>query len=260
LGDQGASGVSASSGAQSSQSGHHPNRFARSVYELAQGRGTTTLRLLDFGVIATAWALAYLAGFSGTIPFTLGEWIPYLLIPITAQLVFNQIIGLYGPVWRYASVEEAVRVVTAVVLGTLVAALELAFVAGQRDITLPLLSSPPIAALLILLGCGGIRFQARLFALERQRYPKRNRMRTLIIGATDEGLGLALELGRRAYADGVIVGTSTASSSGAPSAASACSGRPTTSSRSASTSASTASSSPWVTRRASASARSSPAR
>ena len=31
-------------------------------------------------------------------------------------------------------------------------------------------------------------------------------MRTLIVGATDEGLNLALEVGRRAYADGVIIG------------------------------------------------------
>ena len=33
--------------------------------------------------------------------------------------------------------------------------------------TLPILTAPPVAALLILLGCGGIRFQARLFALEQ---------------------------------------------------------------------------------------------
>ncbi|MFM8972578.1 MAG: polysaccharide biosynthesis protein, partial [Actinomycetota bacterium] len=71
---------------------------------------------------------------------------------------------------------------------------------------MPLFSAPPIAALLMLLGCGGIRFQARLFALERQRNDEKDRLRTLIVGATDEGLALALEVGRRAYTDGVIVG------------------------------------------------------
>jgi FlaA1/EpsC-like NDP-sugar epimerase len=72
--------------------------------------------------------------------------------------------------------------------------------------TLPLLTAPPVAALLILLGCGGIRFQARLFALERQRDGRSTRLRTLIVGATDQGVALALELERRTFSDSVVVG------------------------------------------------------
>ena len=72
--------------------------------------------------------------------------------------------------------------------------------------TLPLLTAPPVAALLILLGCGGIRFQARLFALERQRDGKSTRLRTLIVGATDAGVALALELEGRTFGDSVVVG------------------------------------------------------
>jgi hypothetical protein len=78
------------------------------VYGIARGRGTTSLRVLDFGVIGAAWLLGYLAGFAGRAVRRRGA-IPYLLIPIATQLFFNQVIGLYGPVWRYASVEEAVR-------------------------------------------------------------------------------------------------------------------------------------------------------
>jgi len=126
------------------------------VYGVARGRGTTSLRVLDFGVIFAAWLLGYLAGFAGDAPFTPREFIPYLLIPIAAQLFVNQVMGLYGPVWRYASVEEAVRVVAAASIGIFASTFALAWYADVQHMTLPLLTAPPVAALLILLGCGGI--------------------------------------------------------------------------------------------------------
>ena len=96
--------------------------------------------------------------------------------------------------------------VAAVSAGIFVSTFELAWYADVRHMTLPLLSAPPVAALLILLGCGGIRFQARLFALERQRDGRSTRVRTLIVGATDPGVALALELERRTFSDSVVVG------------------------------------------------------
>ncbi len=176
------------------------------MYGVARGHGTTSLRVLDFGVIGTAWLLGFVAGFGGATPFSARAMIPYLLIPIVTQLVLNQVIGLYGPIWRYASIEEAMRVIVAVSAGTIIATFELAWFAQAQHATLPLLSAPPIAALLMLLGCGGIRFQARLFALERQRDGRSARLRTLIVGATDVGVALALELERRAFSDATVVG------------------------------------------------------
>src|SRR5439155_17948495 len=177
-----------------------------SVYGVPRGRGTASLRVLDFGVIFAAWLLGYLAGFAGDAPFTPREFIPYLLIPIAAQLFVNQVMGLYGPVWRYASVEEAVRVVAAASIGIFASTFVLAWFADVQHMTLPLLTAPPVAALLILLGCGGIRFQARLFALERQRDGKTTRLRTLIVGTTDAGVALALELEGRTFGDSLVVG------------------------------------------------------
>jgi FlaA1/EpsC-like NDP-sugar epimerase/dTDP-4-amino-4,6-dideoxygalactose transaminase len=176
------------------------------VYGVARGRGTTSLRVLDFGVILAAWLLGYLAGFGGDTKLSPRDFIPYLLIPIALQLFVNQVMGLYGPVWRYASVDEAVRVVAAVSIGTFASTFVLAWVSGIQDTTLPLLTAPPVAALLILLGCGGIRFQARLFALERQRDGKTARQRTLIVGATDAGVALALELEGRTFGDTQVIG------------------------------------------------------
>jgi FlaA1/EpsC-like NDP-sugar epimerase/dTDP-4-amino-4,6-dideoxygalactose transaminase len=147
-----------------------------------------------------------LAGFEGAIPFGIRGALPYLLIPVLTQLAINQIVGLYGPVWRYASVDEALRVFVAGALGTIAATVGLAWAANLREVSLPLLSAPPIAALLILIGCGGIRFQARLFALERQRVDGSKRTRTVIIGAGDIGVALALELNGRALGDCTVVG------------------------------------------------------
>jgi FlaA1/EpsC-like NDP-sugar epimerase/dTDP-4-amino-4,6-dideoxygalactose transaminase len=180
--------------------------IARTVYGVARGRGTTSLRVLDVGVVAIAWLVALLAGFEGRIPFGIRGALPYLVIPVVVQLTVNQLIGLYGPVWRYASVDEALRVFVAGALGTVAATFGLAWVAVLRDNTLPLLSAPPIAALLILIGCGGIRFQARLFALERQRVGGAKGTRTAIIGAGDAGVALALELNGRPNGDAAVVG------------------------------------------------------
>ena len=129
-----------------------PHRLARSVYGVAQGRGTTSLRVLDFGVIGGAWLLAFLLGFGGDAPFGMRGFIPYLLIPIVTQLFVNQVMGLYGPVWRYASVEEAVRVVAAASTGIFASTFVLAWFADLQHMTLPILTAPPVAALLILLG------------------------------------------------------------------------------------------------------------
>ena len=46
-------------------------------------------------------------------------------------MIVNQLAGLYGPVWRYASVDEAVRVVVAVAIGTTLSSLAV-IVCGER--------------------------------------------------------------------------------------------------------------------------------
>ena len=61
-------------------------------------------------------------------------------------------------------------------------------------LTLPVLTAPPVAGLLILVGCGGVRFQSRLFALERQRTRVAKSVRALIVGAGSPGAALAYEL------------------------------------------------------------------
>jgi FlaA1/EpsC-like NDP-sugar epimerase len=165
------------------------------VYQFARRVDATGLGLLDAGVIIVAWVVALFAGFEGDPPTDLGpEPILFVLIPVLTQLIANRITGLYGPVWKYASIEEATRVVVAVAGGASVSLVELVIIAQVTDITVPVLTMPPIAALLILLGCGGIRFQARLFALERQHARGNGHVRTIIVGTDSCGIALAREL------------------------------------------------------------------
>jgi FlaA1/EpsC-like NDP-sugar epimerase/dTDP-4-amino-4,6-dideoxygalactose transaminase len=165
------------------------------VYRWARRRESLSLVLIDVGIVVAAWLLAVVAGFEANVPSSAADRV--LLIvgpPILVQIAIHRAAGLYGPVWRYASVDEAVRVMAAVVVGMLVAFAWLAAVGRTTDLELPILTAPPVAALLILVGCGGVRFQSRLFALERQRTRAAKSVRALIVGAGSPGAALAYEL------------------------------------------------------------------
>ena len=173
------------------------SRIPRAVYRFARRVDATGLGLLDAGVITGAWLAALFAGYEGDLTTEFGDQAVFYFVlglPIATQLIANRIAGLYGPIWKYASIEEATRVVVAVGAGAALSTLELMIVAQLSVTTLPIFTSPPIAALLILLGCGGIRFQARLFALERQNVRGKGHVRTIIVGTDSSGVALAREL------------------------------------------------------------------
>ncbi|HEU0042104.1 MAG TPA: aminotransferase class I/II-fold pyridoxal phosphate-dependent enzyme, partial [Jiangellaceae bacterium] len=165
------------------------------VYRWARRRENLSLVLIDLGVITAAWLLALAAGFEADISEPVVDRL--LLVvgpPIVLQLVVHRAVGLYGPVWRYASIDEAVRVMVAVACGILVGFAWFSIVDDTTTLSLPVLTAPPVAALLILVGCGGVRFQSRLFALERQRTRAAKPVQALIVGAGSPGAALAYEL------------------------------------------------------------------
>ncbi len=92
------------------------------VYRWARRRENLSLVLIDIGVVTAAWLLALAAGFEADVPSDVVD--RALLVigpPIVMQIVIHWAAGLYGPVWRYASIEEAVRVMAAVAAGMLAA-------------------------------------------------------------------------------------------------------------------------------------------
>ncbi len=77
-------------------------------------RRDAPLAALDLGVASFSYLLTLALRFDGSVPdrYWSSFW-RFLFIALTVHLVVHQLAGLYGQVWRYASVQEARRVVLA---------------------------------------------------------------------------------------------------------------------------------------------------
>jgi FlaA1/EpsC-like NDP-sugar epimerase len=152
---------------------------------VAHLRRDVPLGLLDVAVVVVAYLIPLVLRFEGSVPseFWNSFW-TFTPLLVTVHLAANLVFRLYGHMWRYASVEEARRVILAsgtagvvvVVLGELL---------GGDGRILPL-SVVVFGAFLTLLGFGAIRFQSRLFAW-RRRTDAPETKRVLIVGAGDAG-------------------------------------------------------------------------
>jgi FlaA1/EpsC-like NDP-sugar epimerase len=151
-------------------------------------RRDAPLASLDLGVALVAYLFTLVLRFDGSVPaqYWWNFW-RFLPAALVIHLVVNQLCGLYGPMWRYASVLEARRVVRAGIvggIGVVIANLLVEVLAGGLR-ALPL-SVALFGAVLNLLGTGAIRFQSRLFAA-RQRSSETEHYRVLIVGAGAAG-------------------------------------------------------------------------
>jgi FlaA1/EpsC-like NDP-sugar epimerase len=143
------------------------------------------LALLDLAVVFGAYLVALVIRFEGEVPDE--YWASFWgFAPGAAgvYLVTHYLFGLYGQMWRYASIWEARQVVlaSAVAASIVLAGSE---VIGGRQRILPL-SVVALGAMLALLAIGLIRFQSRLFALRRRAVPEKHQ-RVLIVGGGDAG-------------------------------------------------------------------------
>jgi FlaA1/EpsC-like NDP-sugar epimerase len=142
----------------------------------------------DLGVACFAYLLTLVLRFDGAVPdrYWMTFW-RFLPVALAIHLVVHQLCGLYGPIWLYASVHEARRVVQGgVVGGAAVVAANLLFGwLGDGLRALPL-SVAIFGAVLTLLGSGAIRFQSRLVTT-RQPASQTARRSVLIMGAGSAG-------------------------------------------------------------------------
>ncbi len=148
-------------------------------------RHDSPLVFLDIAVVFSAYLSTLVIRLEGAVPerYWDGFWV-FLPIAVSVHLAANLLFGLYGQMWRYASVLEARRVVLAGLTagGFLVAGDTLA-----RDGLRPLpLSVVTLGAILCLIGFGAVRFQSRLFAF-RRRQVDGDPVRVLLVGAGDAG-------------------------------------------------------------------------
>jgi FlaA1/EpsC-like NDP-sugar epimerase len=142
----------------------------------------------DLGVACFSYLLTLVLRFDGAVPdrYWMTFW-TFLPMALAIHLVVHQLCGLYGPIWLYASVHEARRVVQAGVIGAaaVVAANLLFGWVGNGLRALPL-SVAIFGAVLTLLGSGAIRFQRRLVTT-RQPASQTARRSVLIMGAGSAG-------------------------------------------------------------------------
>ncbi|HEY7661143.1 MAG TPA: nucleoside-diphosphate sugar epimerase/dehydratase [Actinomycetota bacterium] len=140
---------------------------------------------IDLLVIVGAYLVTLVIRFEGRIPpkFWQSFW---LIIPaiVIVHLTANFLFGLYGQMWRYASVQEARRVVLAgVFAGAIVVVL--AELGSTPNRAIPL-SVAFFGATLSFVGFGAVRFQSRLFGF-RRRTEHDEPTRVLVVGAGDAG-------------------------------------------------------------------------
>ncbi len=155
------------------QRGEVPRRIVRRV------RRDAPLVVLDLAVVFSAYLSTLVVRLEGDgvrhgIGATSGSTCPLIA---GIHLAANHLFGLYGQMWRYASVLEARRVVLAGLTagGFIVAAVTLP-TSELRPIPL---SVAILGSVLSLIGFGAVRFQSRLFAFRRREFVG-DRVRVLV--------------------------------------------------------------------------------
>lgn len=148
-------------------------------------RRDVPLALLDLGVVFTAYLVPLVVRFGGAVPsaYWRAFWV-FAGVACLLHLLSNYLFGLYGQMWRFASVLEARRVLLAgAVAGSVLVTADL--VAFGRSRPLPL-SVVGLGAVLSVVAFGAVRFQARLFGF-RRREAVGTATRVLVAGAGEAG-------------------------------------------------------------------------
>jgi FlaA1/EpsC-like NDP-sugar epimerase len=151
----------------------------------AHVRRDLPLAALDALAVVPAYAIPMVLRFDGAVsPDAWQRFWLFMPVIVLMHLLANYLFGLYGQMWRHASIQEARRLVLAGATGfALVLALDL--VAGPPR---------PVPLSVVLFGAGGafavfgaVRFQSRLFALRRRGELESERRRVLLMGTGDAG-------------------------------------------------------------------------
>ena len=116
----------------------------------------------------------------------------YTAVALVVRLLVFRRMGLYAHYWRYASVEELLSIVTAVVLSSLI--LVALWLVARTFLNLAFARSILVLdPLLVLTAVGGVRYSVRYVAQHQAGAPARG-IRTLIVGAGNAGEMILREL------------------------------------------------------------------
>ncbi|MGH9118781.1 MAG: polysaccharide biosynthesis protein [Acidimicrobiales bacterium] len=157
---------------------------------LARIRVDLPIAIID-GMMVTASFVALLAiRFEGHIPPTYSErMFEFVPVVVAIHLLANLVWGLYGQIWRHASVAEARRVVFA----GLTAGAVIFMVNPMREFPVPR-SVALFGAIVATMFIGLVRFQHRLFSWRRKI--DRSASRVAVVGAGSAGAAIVREMKR----------------------------------------------------------------
>ncbi|MGH8883795.1 MAG: polysaccharide biosynthesis protein [Egibacteraceae bacterium] len=157
----------------------------------AQIQSDVPLVALDAILVAATYVGLTLIGIADgeTSRWSALRW--FLPVAMLAHLGAHWLWGLYGPMWRHASVQEARRIVLASMCAG--GALAVLFLPGEQSVpNSVVLLGGPLATVLV----GTLRFHSRLFAFHR-RSGDVEQIRVVVIGAGGSGGAIIREMLRQ---------------------------------------------------------------
>ena len=164
-----------------------PNKISRALVSV---RGSVPWLPLDVLLAAAAYPLVLVLRFNGRVPTESWEAFRFFLpVAIVVHIAANWFAGLYGQMWRNASIAEARRVIAAT-FGSGVVLLGVSF---ATRMTMPR-SVIMLGALVVTYFVGGVRFQSRLFAFNRAMVTSNSGLRIAIVGAGKAAASIVREM------------------------------------------------------------------
>jgi FlaA1/EpsC-like NDP-sugar epimerase len=166
-----------------------PRLSTRIASTAARVRVDLPFAILDAVFVVVAFGAVLILRFDGAVPSKF--WERFLLavpLVVVVALAMNWLWGLYGQLWRHASVLEARRIILATASTGIV--LTIFMVIGPRLLPLSVVG---LATLLYTVLAGATRFQSRLFALRREQ-TDRPGLRVVVLGAGESGATLVREM------------------------------------------------------------------
>jgi FlaA1/EpsC-like NDP-sugar epimerase len=153
-------------------------------------RGDLPLALLDAVFVVAALGGVLTLRYDGVVPAAawdrFGVVVPVALgVTVTANWTW----GLYGQIWRHASVLEARRI--ALAGSTVMVTLTALFAIGPRLVPLSVVI---LGSGLYTMLAGAVRFQSRLFALNRRHEDEQQGLRVAVLGAGESGAMLVRDM------------------------------------------------------------------
>ncbi len=161
-------------------------------------RADLPLALIDVVLVVSALGAMLTLRFDGSVPERFwASYVSFLPVAIVVTLAVNWLWGLYGQIWRHASVLEARRILLAG--GTTALGLVTADTLLSRPLPLSVAALGVVTSTML---AGIVRFQSRLFGLAKLASEQQH-VRVAVLGANSTGAALVRDM-LRSPASGLL--------------------------------------------------------